>query len=128
MKDFNSETGNGGGQNWRPLSIVLVILVIATQTLVFLNIRNYYYANYYNNGGGGNSVDGKLQQETKQTTEQRKNSQTISKTKLKPLRVDMARFEIEVLKPHKDMKAKFPNHPDMIISKLFKIINKEQNR
>ena len=40
----------------------------------------------------------------------------------------MARFEIEVLKPHKDMKAKFPNHPNMVINKLTKILRKEENK
>jgi len=47
---------------------------------------------------------------------------------LKPLRLDVARFEIEVVKPHKDMRAKFPKHPDMVINKLSKLLDKERNK
>ena len=49
-------------------------------------------------------------------------------TKLKPLRLDKARFEIQVVKPHKVMRSKFHDHPDMIIKKMLQILEKERNR
>jgi len=44
---------------------------------------------------------------------------------LKPLKLDKNKFEIHVLKPHNEMKKKFPSHPEMILKKLIKEIDKE---
>ena len=38
------------------------------------------------------------------------------------------RFRSEVERPASDMLEKFPAHPDMIIGKLVKFIEKENNR
>ena len=38
------------------------------------------------------------------------------------------KFEIKVLKPHADMKKKFPKHPEMIIKKMKKELDKEVNK
>ena len=98
-------------ENWKgffkPFNVFLGILITCTFVLVVINWK-HYYREIINN-------------ESSQTSEK-------PKVILKPVRLDMARFEIEVLKPHKDMKSKFPNHPDMVISKLSKILSKEENK
>jgi len=92
---------------FKPFNIFLSILVICTLVLVILNWKHYYHE--------------LLESSQVVTTEK-------PRVSLKPIRLDMARFEIEVLKPHKDMKKKFPNHPDMVINKLSKYLRKEENK
>ena len=110
-KHGNTEHSGLWTFNARPLTVIIVILLAATSVLFILNIHNYYMKS--------NII---LLESDVSTTVKTVNP------KLKPLRIDMARFEIEVVKPHKDMKAKFPNHPDMIINKLSKFLRKEENR
>ena len=93
---------------WKPFTIFIVVLLIATQFLIILNMRNSY-------------MDSK--EKTKSDTVYENPN-----VKLKPLRLDKARFEIEVVKPHKVMRTKFHDHPYMIIKKLSKILEKERNR
>ena len=103
------------GQQWksRIFTIFLTILLVATQILIVINIKNYFFENSDSQPVNKNSGKSYVRK---------------TNTKLKPLRVDTARFEIEVIKPHRDMKSKFPNHPDMIINKLSKILQKEENK
>ena len=42
--------------------------------------------------------------------------------------VNAYRFRSEVERPVKDMLEKFPRHPDMILKKLSKFVEKESNR
>ena len=93
---------------FKPFNVFLSILVICTLVLVILNWKHYYHELLESQGAVV-------------TTEK-------PRVSLKPIRLDMARFEIEVLKPHKDMKKKFPNHPDMVINKLSKYLRKEENK
>ncbi len=120
MREPSTKSGrNGSNLKSRPFTIFLAVLVLATQVLIVLNLRNYFYSE--NDGGGSGGQENTASSLAASKIE-------AGKSKLKPLRVDMARFEIEVIKPHRDMKSKFPNHPDMIISKLFKILRKEENK
>ena len=110
MKMEKLEVDNGKlCGTWKPFTIFIVVLLIATQFLIILNMRNSY-------------MDSK--EKTKSDTAVYENPNV----KLKPLRLDKARFEIEVVKPHKVMRTKFHDHPDMIIKKLSKILEKERNR
>ena len=102
----------------KPFTVFLVALVLSTQILVIVNLHNRY-------SDGQNEA---AKSGAKLMSQNDRQHKLPTSTTLKPLKVDMARFEIEVLKPHKDMLKKFPKHPDMVISKLFKVIRKEENR
>jgi len=109
MKKEKIETDDGRiCGTWKPFTIFIVVLLIATQFLILLNMRNSYI----------------------ESREKNKSDKPVYEpsVKLKPLRLDKARFEIEVVKPHKVMRTKFHDHPDMIIKKLTKILEKEKNR
>ena len=106
---IESENGRWCG-TWKPFTIVIVALLIATQFLVILNVRNSY-------------LDAHNEKKTKIDP-----VYEFKNTKLKPLRLDKARFEIQVVKPHKVMRSKFHDHPDMIIKKMLQILEKERNR
>ena len=111
MRPEKTEAENSwwGCGTWKPFTIFIVVLLIATQILVILNLRNSY-------------IESHSEKKTIVPVYEYKNP------KLKPLRLDKARFEIEVVKPHKVMRNKFHDHPDMIIKKLSKILEKERNR
>jgi len=110
MKIEKLETDNGRlCGTWKPFTIFIIVLLIATQFLILLNMRNSYI-------------------ESRDKSKSDKPVYENPNVKLKPLRLDKARFEIEVVKPHKVMRTKFHDHPDMIIKKLTKILEKERNR
>ena len=108
-----SETWKGC---FKPFNVFLGILIFCTFILVILNLKHYYREILVN--------ESDVISISKTKTEK----PIPVNTRLKPVRLDMLRFEIEVLKPHKEMKAKFSNHPDMVISKLSKILRKEENK
>ena len=101
----------------KPLNAVIAILLAATLVLALLNLRDYLSTLQENQDEFASSKEEEI---VKETTKHSKH--------LKPLRLDVARFEIEVVKPHKDMRAKFPKHPDMVINKLSKLLDKEKNK
>ena len=101
----------------KPLNAVIAILLAATLVLALLNLRDYFSTLQENQDEFTSSKEEEI---VKETTKHSKH--------LKPLRLDVARFEIEVVKPHKDMRAKFPKHPDMVINKLSKLLDKEKNK
>ena len=110
MKIEKLETDNGRlCGTWKPFTIFIIVLLIATQFLILLNMRHSYI-------------------ESRDKSKSDKPVYENPNVKLKPLRLDKARFEIEVVKPHKVMRTKFHDHPDMIIKKLTKILEKERNR
>ena len=120
MKDLESNLKQPKNRfigSCRPFTVFLSVLILATQILVILNIRNYYL----------NKQAGFSEEFSVKISENVKNSENKKHVK-KPVRLDVARFEIEVVKPHKDMRAKFPKHPDMVIQKLSKLLEKERNR
>ena len=91
--------------------MLIAILLIATVILAILNLHDYV-----------------SHMEWAQVETVKENVKETKGVKLKPLRLDVARFEIEVVKPHKDMRAKFPKHPDMVINKLSKLLEREKNK
>ena len=95
----------------KPLNALIAILLAATLVLAFLNLRDYI-----------------LQERVEDESLSKEVVKETKRPHLKPLRLDVARFEIEVVKPHKDMRAKFPKHPDMVINKLSKLLDKEKNK
>ena len=107
----NSEKWWGGRNVSWPFTIFIVVLLLATQFLILHNIRHYYFSH--------------SKEESKVKVDIHEDRHGV---KLKPVRLDAARFEIEVIKPHKSMRAKFPQHPDMVIKKLSKLLEKERNR
>ena len=114
MKQTEGDAGHGGRRFclWRPFTIGLGILLFATQVLVVLNLRTYY-----------------LNQQSSERAPKNEVKKPAAAAHLKHApRMDKTRFEIEVVKPHKTMRAKFSNHPDMVINKLFKILDKEKNK
>ena len=112
MKPEKIESENGRWYGtWKPFTIVIVALLIATQFLVILNVRNSY-------------LDSHNEKKTKSDPA----VYEFKNPKLKPLRLDKARFEIQVVKPHKVMRSKFHDHPDMIIKKMLQVLEKERNR
>lgn len=100
----------------KPLNALIAILLAATLVLALLNLRDYF-----------STLKENQDEFTSSKEEVVKETKSHSKP-LKPLRLDVARFEIEVVKPHKDMRAKFPKHPDMVINKLSKLLDKERNK
>ena len=97
MKDLESAKFNSSSRPilpCKPFTIFIGALLLATQILVLLNVRNYYLKQ--------NDVDKKNAVDVK--TSEKVNHHV----KKQPLRLDVARFEIEVVKPHKDMRTKFP--------------------
>jgi len=117
MKDLESAKFNSSSRPilpCKPFTFFIGALLFATQILLLLNIRNYYLKQ--NDVGDKNAVDVKTSEKVNHHV------------KKQPLRLDVARFEIEVVKPHKDMRTKFPRHPDMVIQKLSKLVEKERNR
>ena len=96
----------------RALNVLIVILLVSTLILASLNLKDYLSRLEDN---------AEVKIEVKET-------KSSKNPKLKPLRLDVARFEIEVVKPHKDMLAKFPKHPEMVIKKLSKLLDKEKNK
>ena len=96
----------------KPLNALIAILLVATLILAALNLRDYFLQEFVE----------------EQTANSKEDVKEAKRPHLKPLRLDVARFEIEVVKPHKDMRAKFPKHPDMVINKLSKLLDKEKNK
>ena len=96
----------------KPLNALIAILLVATLILAALNLRDYFLQEFVE----------------EQTANSKEDVKEAKRPHLKPLRLDVARFEIEVVKPHKDMRAKFPKHPDMVINKLSKLLDKERNK
>ena len=88
----------------RAFSLFIGLTLAATFVLASLNLRNYYLAHWHYK------------------------DEKVMEKKVKPVKLDTARFEVEVVKLHKSMRDEFPDHPEMIIKKLYKIVEKEENR
>lgn len=105
----SQETSSSNTRWWKfsPFNVCLGVLISATLILAVINLRTYY-------------LEALLEQETLDLQSQ--------KSHLRPVRLDAARFEVEVVKPYRDMRAKFADHPDMIIKKLSKFVDMEKNK
>ncbi len=92
----------------RPFHIFICFMLLATHILIILNLRSYFL-------------------DQKNVKESQSEPEAASAKWPKP-KMDLRRFEVEVVKPHKDMRAKFPKHPNLVIKKLARIVEKEQNK
>ena len=95
----------------------MIITIIVLQVLVLWNIGLMLFDNE-EPGSGKQEVrsEGKEEGMRRSTTPERET------------KFNERRFEIEVIQPQQEMLEKFPNHPNLVFSKLSKAIQKEDKR
>ena len=92
------------------VNALLFITILLLQVMVIWNIADMFF------GGEENTSDAN-QEQAKANVEEKRET-----------KFNHRRFEIEVNQPHQEMLEKFPQHPNLVFSKLSKAIDKENKR
>jgi hypothetical protein len=113
------------GVFFKALTVVVVLFVVSTQLFVVWNMQQKFAKT------DGVKKSGEIAE--KPTPKPKKVSsvpETISEVleRLPTPTLNQFQFESDVMRPHKDMLEKFPAHPSMIITKLAKIVEKEEEK
>ena len=107
----------------RMLTVILVIILLITQVSVLRSLRTKYVSE-----NGSESKEIKKGGDPPDKTETSYESIREMLEHLPKPELDEFSFLSEVVRPHEDMVEKFPRHPEMILTKLEKIVKAEAER